>query len=84
MPPKRKATPSNRFTPDLITPAHIDLILNLYPETVPSKLHDLDTLRYETIPQALKARRAAAEKKKSQPRCWLEKREVECLVEWKL
>lgn len=48
-----------------------------YSSTAPSKLLDLDTLRYETIPATLAKRTEEGE-------AFLKKEEVESLVEWKL
>jgi hypothetical protein len=63
-------------------PFHIDKIslhtfnnvLSRYPATVPEKLRDLDTARYDTIPAAVAARSPKS----------LTKDEVVQLVEWKL
>ncbi|KAF2794684.1 hypothetical protein K505DRAFT_349155 [Melanomma pulvis-pyrius CBS 109.77] len=52
-------------------------ILSRYTTTAPAKLVDLDTLRYVTVPTKL------AERKKDGD-AFLEKAEVEGLVEWKL
>jgi hypothetical protein len=49
-------------------------ILSRYPATVPEKLRDLDTARYDTIPASVAARESK----------YLTKDEVVRLVEWKL
>lgn len=66
-----------------MSPLHTDRIsldsfnetLALYPDTAPSTLAELDTLRYETIPAKLA---------KSSKDAHLIKADVEKLVEWKL
>ncbi|KAF2809616.1 uncharacterized protein BDZ99DRAFT_387974 [Mytilinidion resinicola] len=68
----------------LLTPSAITLFafhnaLTRYPATVPSKLHDLDTARFTTLPATVAKRR-----EESGGDAWLEKREVLQLVEWKL
>ncbi|KAH7125351.1 hypothetical protein B0J11DRAFT_486846 [Dendryphion nanum] len=65
------------LTPSTISLSAFQKILARYPSTVPTKLQDLDTSRYTTIPDALASRRAAED-------AHLEKVEVEKLVEWKL
>ncbi|KAJ4365230.1 hypothetical protein N0V83_008848 [Neocucurbitaria cava] len=50
-------------------------ILLRYPASVPGKLQDLDTLRYDAIPAKVSSRQGVA---------FLTKDEVEKLVEWKL
>jgi hypothetical protein len=50
-------------------------VLSRYTPAVPEKLHDLDVLRYDTIP-------ATVAKRQDHPH--LTKDEVEKLVEWKL
>ena len=67
-----------------MTPLHINAItlatfkdvLSRYSATVPEKLRDLDTQRYDAIPTAVAAREASNRH--------LTKEEVEKLVEWKL
>jgi hypothetical protein len=49
-------------------------VLSRYPATVPEKLRDLDTARYDTIPATVAARESK----------YLTKNEVVKLVEWKL
>jgi hypothetical protein len=49
-------------------------VLSRYPATVPEKLRDLDTARYDAIPAAVSARQTK----------YLTKDEVVQLVEWKL
>jgi hypothetical protein len=66
-------------TIDSISHATFKKVLKRYPSTVPDKLRELDTLRYETIPGAV-ANRAAEEKGGA----YLKAEEVEKLVEWKL
>ena len=51
-------------------------VLSRYSATVPEKLRDLDTQRYDAIPTAIAAREASNKH--------LTKYEVEKLVEWKL
>lgn len=50
-------------------------ILSQYPASVPERLQELDTLRYDEIPVKVASRKDAA---------FLTKDEVEKLVEWKL
>ena len=57
-----------------ITSKTFDSVLSKYGDIVAEKLHDLDVLRYETIPQA----------KGSSKQTPLSKGELEQLVEWKL
>jgi hypothetical protein len=59
-----------------ITQATFKDVLSRYTPAVPDKLHDLDALRYDTIPTAV-AKREADDRH-------LTKDEVEKLVEWKL
>jgi hypothetical protein len=61
---------------DGITLSAFNATLSRYPATVPEKLQELDTLRYDTIPVALAGRNDGDH--------WLKKDEVEKLVEWKL
>jgi hypothetical protein len=49
-------------------------VLSRYPATVPEKLRELDTRRYDTIPAVVAARETK----------YLTKDEVVTLVEWKL
>ncbi|OCK77410.1 hypothetical protein K432DRAFT_333939 [Lepidopterella palustris CBS 459.81] len=65
------------LTPPTISLASFNTILSRYPSTVPPKLHDLDELRFNIIPQTLAKRREALD-------AFLDKAEVEGLVEWKL
>jgi hypothetical protein len=51
--------------------------LSQYPETVPSKLADLEEQRLSTIPTVLAQRR-------SEGQAYLTKTEVATLVDWKL
>lgn len=52
-------------------------ILARYQDAVPAKLHDLDKLRFESIPEKVAQRKKEFD-------AFLEKEEVESLVEWKL
>lgn len=52
-------------------------ILARYQDAVPAKLHDLDKLRFESIPEKVAQRKKEFDG-------FLEKEEVESLVEWKL
>jgi hypothetical protein len=55
-----------------------DAALSRYDTHIPSKLAELEELRLVTIPAALKARG------KKDLAVWLEKSELQQLVEWKL
>lgn len=61
-----------------ITKEAFTATLSRYAALVPPALHDLDTARYDTIPAALH------ERKTEKYDAYLEKFEVERLVEWKL
>ncbi|KAF2872449.1 hypothetical protein BDV95DRAFT_593824 [Massariosphaeria phaeospora] len=65
------------LTVSAISLAAFKTILSPYPSTVSDKLKDLDTLRYDTIPASLAARKNSGD-------AFLQKDEVETLVEWKL
>lgn len=60
------------LTIEKITQSQFDSVLDRYPSTVKPDLHELDTLRYETIPAALPAYGP------------FKKDDVVKLVEWKL
>ncbi|KAF2184302.1 hypothetical protein K469DRAFT_709028 [Zopfia rhizophila CBS 207.26] len=63
--------------PNSISEATFKQVLTRYPSTVPEKLQELDTHRYDTIPATVTQRKADGD-------AYLEKGEVERLVEWKL
>ncbi|KAF2269240.1 hypothetical protein CC78DRAFT_529465 [Lojkania enalia] len=65
------------LTIESITLVSFNEILSRYPSTVPEKLQELDTLRYDTIPSTLAKRKVDGD-------AYLAKSEVENLVEWKL
>lgn len=86
-----KATASDGAfpTPLTITPPTFRELLDRYASRVPDKLHKLDEARYESIPAAVRARRAKAAAKSDNaeepsPHGYLTKQEVVQLVEWKL
>ena len=66
------------LTPSSISLASFKDVLSRYPSSVPEKLKDLDTLRYQSTPAALVEREARVGE------VYLEKSEVLNLVEWKL
>lgn len=61
-----------------ITPDDFATHLDRYQDLVPDSLHELDHYRFVTVPGLLKERRDA------KGGAWLEKEEVQKLVEWKL
>lgn len=61
-----------------ITPDEFATYLNRYDGTVPDSLRELDEYRFVTIPGLLKERRG------KKGGAWLEREEVQKLVEWKL
>ncbi|OCL06374.1 hypothetical protein AOQ84DRAFT_321525 [Glonium stellatum] len=65
------------FSAHSISRADFDDVLARYQDVVPAKLQDLDKLRFESIPQKLAQRKKGSD-------VFLEKDEVENLVEWKL
>jgi hypothetical protein len=65
--------PSHHITK--ITLPTFNSVLSRYTSAVPEKLHELDTLRYDTIPAAVAIQLG---------KLHLTKSEVEPLVEWKL
>lgn len=65
------------FSAHTVSRVDFNNILARYQDAVPAKLHDLDKLRFESIPE-----KVAQRKKESD--AFLEKEEVESLVEWKL
>lgn len=62
---------------ELISKDDFDKILSRYPETVPSKLADLEGQRLSTLPARLREREAVG-------KAFLTKDEVATLVDWKL
>lgn len=67
----------NYLTFELISKDDFDEILSRYPETVPSKLADLDAQRLSILPARLREREAGG-------KAYLTKDEVATLVDWKL
>lgn len=53
------------------------LYLRLYEQYLPPKIEGLEKLRLEEVPEVLEARRATGD-------AFLEKTEVQALIEWKL
>lgn len=68
---------ASQYAFERISEADFDNILSQYPETVPSKLSDLEEQRLSTIPAALAYR-------KKEGVAFLNKAEVATLVDWKL
>ena len=64
---------------DSISPNDFEIVLQRYESHIPSNLNDLETVRLKSVPKSLESRRNDT---KSKP--WLEKKELEQLVEWKL
>lgn len=64
---------------DSISPNDFEGVLQRYESHIPSNLKDLEILRMRSVPKSLESRR---HDKNSKP--WLEKKELEQLVEWKL
>jgi hypothetical protein len=62
---------------DEILPAYFGDALSRYQNHVPPKLAELDDLRFNTIPSSLESRRVNG-------KAWLEKEELQNLVDWKL
>jgi hypothetical protein len=67
----------SQYAFDRISKADFEQTLAQYPETVPSKLADLEEQRLSIIPAALRDRKAKGE-------AYLTKDEVATLVDWKL
>lgn len=67
----------DRHAFDRISEADFDAILSQYPETVPSKLAELEEQRFYIIPAVLS-------KRKKEGSEFLTKAEVATLVDWKL
>jgi hypothetical protein len=65
------------LTADKISPADFDAALARYEKHVPDKLSELDQLRFVSIPSSLKSRNEG-------PGPWVEKEELQQLVDWKL
>jgi len=65
------------FAADNISAADFDEVLSRYGNLIPTKLKDLEEFRLETIPSILVSRR-------EESNGWLEKEELQQLVEWKL
>ncbi|KAF2437108.1 hypothetical protein EJ08DRAFT_667129 [Tothia fuscella] len=63
-----------------ISPADFETTLSRYTDIVPSNLAHLETYRLETLPSDLKDRQADND----DSACWLEKVELQQLVDWKL
>ena len=64
---------------DYISPNDFEIVLQRYESHIPSTLKDLETIRLTSVPKSLESRQHNG---KSKP--WLEKKELEQLVEWKL
>jgi hypothetical protein len=67
----------SQYAFESISASDFEDILSQYPETVPSKLADLEEQRLSTIPTVLAQRR-------SEGQAYLTKTEVATLVDWKL
>lgn len=67
----------SQYAFDRISASDFEDILSQYPDTVPSKLVDLEGQRLSTIPAVLAKRR-------SESQAYLTKAEVATLVDWKL
>lgn len=67
----------HRYAFDHISEADFDEVLSQYPETVPSKLAELEEQRLSIIPTVLAGRR-------KEGNAFLTKAEVTTLVDWKL
>ena len=65
------------FSAHTVSRVNFNDILARYQDAVPAKLHDLDKLRFESIPEKVAQRKEGFD-------AFLEKEEVESLVEWKL
>ena len=65
------------FSAHTVSRVDFNNILARYQDAVPAKLHDLDKLRFELIPEKVAQRQ-------KESNAFLEKEEVESLVEWKL
>jgi hypothetical protein len=63
---------------DIISPGDFDAVLKRYENHVPAKLAELDKLRFVTIPSVLTSRHD------EDSQAWLEKEELQQLVDWKL
>lgn len=75
--------PSIRHT--TIIKRDFDTILSRYSSKVPAKLRDLDKLRYEAIPATVAQRLATQHNgDENGEGAYLQKEEVEKLVQWKL
>lgn len=61
-----------------ITPDEFAAYLGRYEDIVPDNLRELDEYRFATIPDLLRERRG------KKGGAWLEREEVQKLVEWKL
>lgn len=68
---------ASQYAFDRISASDFEDILSQYPETVPSKLAELEEKRLSTIPAVLAERR-------SESQAYLTKAEVATLVDWKL
>lgn len=65
------------FSAHTVSRVDFNNVLARYQDAVPAKLHDLDKLRFESIPEKVAQRKEGVD-------AFLEKEEVESLVEWKL
>lgn len=65
------------FTPSQISYSDFTESVEDYPQHVPEKIQPLEPLRYLEIPEAVAQRKTAGE-------AFLEKTELQSLVEWKL
>lgn len=62
---------------DKISYEEFQLHIRLYDQYLPPKIEGLEKLRLEEVPEVLEARRASGD-------AFLEKTEVQALMEWKL
>lgn len=69
---------ANSLTFKKITPDEFATYLRRYSDLVPDNLRELDEYRFVTVPGLLKERRG------EKGGAWLEREEVQKLVEWKL
>ena len=65
------------FSAHTVSRVDFNDVLARYQDAVPTKLHDLDKLRFESIPEKVAQRKKEFD-------AFLVKEEVENLVEWKL
>jgi hypothetical protein len=69
---------SSSLAADSISPADFDAVLARYESHVPEKLKELEELRFVIIPDTLKSKREKGS------HCWLLKKELQQLMDWKL